>query len=232
MSDIKLLVVEDDREINRIVSKTLSNEGYLIDSVYNGFDALEYIRSRQYHMIVLDIMIPKIDGLEVLRRVREKGNLPILILSAKSEDTDKIIGLGLGADDYMVKPFNSGELVARVKAQLRRYLYFNGAKTAEATVIRHLDLELDLDTFTLKINEKQVVLSSKEFEIIKLLMSNPKKVFTKDMIYKVVWGEDFISDENTIMIHIHRLREKIEKDASKPRYIKTVWGIGYKLAEV
>jgi len=232
MSDINILVVEDDSEINHLVSRTLLNEGYTIDSVFNGLEALQYFKSKHYHMIILDLMIPKTDGYEVLRRVREKSNIPILILSAKSEDTDKIIGLGLGADDYMIKPFNISELVARVKAQLRRYLYFNSVSVEEVCLLKHLEMELDLNTFVLKVKDKQIVLSSKEFEILKLLMSNPKRVFTKDVIYQSVWGEDFIADENTIMIHIHRLREKIEDDASKPRYIKTIWGIGYKLAEV
>lgn len=231
MNKIKILVVEDDREINQLVSTYLLKEGYAIESVYNGLDAVSRLSSDSYHMVLLDLMIPMVDGYEVLRKIREKEKIPVLILSAKSDETDKIIGLGLGADDYMTKPFSITELIARVKAQLRRYLYFSGISEETMQVLKHLDIEMNTGTYELSVGKKAVSLTAKEFEILKLFMSNPKKVFTKTQIFNVVWGEDYMNDENTVMVHIHRLREKIEADPSNPRYIQTIWGIGYKLAE-
>lgn len=231
MSDIKILVVEDDLEINKLVSEHLQREGYLVDSVFSGEDAFLNLAMGYYQMVILDIMMPKIDGYEVLRKIRQKSNTPVLILSAKSQETDKIIGLGLGADDYMTKPFGMGELTARVKAQLRRYLKFSAEKEQEIEILKHHDIEMNLSTFEVKIGNKNALLTAKEFEIFKLFMSNPKKVFTKSQLFKTVWGGDYLNDENTVMVHIRRLREKIEADPSNPKYIQTVWGIGYKLVE-
>lgn len=231
LEQIKILVIEDDREINQLVSKYLLKNGFLVDSVYNGSDALEKFRSTSYQMAILDLMIPYVNGYEVLRKIREKTNFPVLILSAKSSESDKVIGLGLGADDYMSKPFSIEEFIARVKAQLRRYMDF-GNSSAEASVLRHLDLELDLNTYRVKIAGRPITLTNKEFEILKLLMKQPNMVFTKAQIFNLVWQEEYVSDENTVMVHIRRLREKIEVDPSNPRYIHTVWGIGYKLGEV
>lgn len=231
MSDIKILVVEDDLEINKLVSEHLQREGYLVDSVFSGEDAFLNLAMGYYQMVILDIMMPKIDGYEVLRKIRQNGNIPVLILSAKSQETDKIIGLGLGADDYMTKPFGMGELTARVKAQLRRYLKFSAEKEQEIEILKHHDIEMNLSTFEVKIGNKNALLTAKEFEIFKLFMSNPKKVFTKSQLFKTVWGGDYLNDENTVMVHIRRLREKIEADPSNPKYIQTVWGIGYKLVE-
>jgi DNA-binding response OmpR family regulator len=231
MIDIKILVVEDDLEINKLVSEHLQREGYLVDSVFSGEDAFLNLAMGYYQMVILDIMMPKIDGYEVLRKIRQKSNTPVLILSAKSQETDKIIGLGLGADDYMTKPFGMGELTARVKAQLRRYLKFSAEKEQEIEILKHHDIEMNLSTFEVKIGNKNALLTAKEFEIFKLFMSNPKKVFTKSQLFKTVWGGDYLNDENTVMVHIRRLREKIEADPSNPKYIQTVWGIGYKLVE-
>jgi len=228
---IKILVVEDDREINQLVSSHLSREGYTVESVYDGGDAVKRLISGFYHMVILDLMIPVVDGYEVLRKIREKEKIPVLILSAKGEETDKIIGLGLGADDYMIKPFSLGELTARIKAQLRRYLYFSGTDENEKQILKHLDIVMDTSSYELKVGSREVALTAKEFEIFKLFMSNPRKVFTKTQIFNSVWVEDYINDENTVMVHIRRLREKIEDEPSNPKYIQTVWGIGYKLAE-
>ncbi len=231
MDNIRILVVEDDKEINRLVSDNLSKEGYSIDSLYNGADALEKVKSEHYQMVILDIMLPKVDGYEVLQKIRENGNTPVLILSAKSQETDKIIGLGLGADDYLSKPFGTGELTARVKAQLRRYLRFSPESEKKSEIIRHLDIVMDTCTYEVTIGGMPVALTAKEFEILKLFMNHPRKVFTKNQLFRVIWGGDFLKDENTVMVHIRRLREKIEKDPSNPKYIQTIWGIGYKLVE-
>lgn len=229
----RILVVEDDLEINRLVSEHLLREGYSVDRVFNGASAFLKLSSEPYQMVVLDLMMPVVDGYEVLQKIRKMGNIPVLILSAKCEETDKIIGLGLGADDYMTKPFSMGELTARVKAQLRRYLKFSSEAEAEnrTFVIKHLDIEMDTNTFEVKTGGRIISLTAKEFEILKLFMLNPKKVFTKTQLFKAVWGENYLNDENTVMVHIRRLREKIETDPSNPKYIQTVWGIGYKLTE-
>ncbi len=231
MKDINILVVEDDPEINLLVSAHLSREGFNTVSVSNGVDAIRKLASETYQMVILDIMLPEVDGYEVLQEIRAIGNTPVLILSAKCQETDKIIGLGLGADDYMTKPFGIGELTARVRAQLRRYLRFSSEADKKIEIIRHLDIEMNTSTFEVSAGGRPVSLTAKEFEILKLFILNPKKVFTKTQLFGSVWGEDYLNDENTVMVHIRRLREKIEIDPSKPEYIQTVWGIGYKMVE-
>lgn len=231
VENVKVLVVEDDKEINRLVSDNLSKEGFFVFSAYDGAEALKIIGEHSFQMVILDLMLPKVDGYEVLWKVREYGNTPVLILSAKCQETDKIIGLGLGADDYLTKPFGVGELNARVKAQLRRYLRFSPEGEKKAETIKHLDIELNTCTYEVIIGGKPVALTAKEFEILKLFMSHPKKVFTKNQLFRIIWGEEFLKDENTVMVHIRRLREKIEIDPSNPKYIQTIWGIGYKLVE-
>ncbi len=228
---IKILIVEDDRDINRLIADNLVKEGYSVTSTYDGAAAIEYFEADKFQLVILDIMLPKIGGYEVLQKIREKGNTPVLILSAKCEETDKIIGLGLGADDYLAKPFGIGELTARVKAQLRRYLKFSCEPQLQTQIVRHMDIEMDINTYEVKVGGNSVTLTAKEFEILKLFLKNPKKVFTKNQMFKSIWGENYINDENTVMVHIRRLREKIEKDPSNPRYIQTIWGIGYKLVE-
>ena len=232
MDNINILVAEDDMDINRLVTRYLIKEGYNVEGVHDGREALRYITSRQYHLIVLDLMMPHINGFDLLRKIREIGNKPVLILSARSEDSDKIEGLGLGADDYISKPFNIEELVARVKAQLRRYLLYNIHASPNSMILQCMDIIMNPANYEITISGKPVILTAKEFDILKLFMENPRRVFTKQQIFNAIWGEDFISDENTVMVHIRRLREKIEVDPSNPRYIHTVWGIGYKLAEV
>lgn len=231
MEQIKILIVEDDREINRLIADNLVKEGYCAISTYDGAAAVEKFGADEFQMVILDIMLPKVGGYEVLQKIREKGNTPVLILSAKCEETDKIIGLGLGADDYLAKPFGIGELTARVKAQLRRYLKFSCEPDRQTQIIRHMDIEMNISTYEVKVGGNSATLTAKEFEILKLFLQNPKKVFTKNQMFKSIWGENYINDENTVMVHIRRLREKIEKDPSNPRYIQTIWGIGYKLVE-
>lgn len=232
MSNIKILVVEDDREINFLISNYLSKEGYIVDCSFDGMDAIDRFQKSKYQLVILDLMLPALSGGEVLIKIREKAMVPVIILSAKDEQTDKIVGLELGADDYVTKPFEMGELIARVKAQLRRYIEFNNSVVNENKNLKHGKLQLDLDTYELSIDEKQIPLTAKEFEIVKLLMTYPNKVFTKAQLFNTIWKEDYMSDENTVMVHISRLRNKIEDDSSNPKYIKTVWGIGYKLGEV
>lgn len=233
MNNINILLVEDDIEINRLVQKYLAKENYNVDPVFDGQQALEQFRTREYHLVILDLMIPRVDGYEVLRRIRERNHLPVLILSAKTEEMDKVLGLGLGADDYLTKPFNKGELMARVKAQLRRYLYFkNKSKNnndEDNKVLRYKGLSLNLSTYQVQRGEDVLELTPKEFELLKLFLSNPGQVFSKSQIFNQVWDDNYYSDDNTVMVHIRRLRKKIEVDPSDPTYIQTVWGIGYKL---
>lgn len=232
MEQVRILVVEDEKEINGLVARYLEKEGYRVDSAYTGYEAVTCLETGSYQLVILDLMIPGPDGYEVLRKLRLKNQAPVLILTAKGEETDKIIGLGLGADDYMTKPFGMGELIARVKALLRRSLYFNVDSSVGKKILRHLELELDPETHEVRSEGRLVNLTAKEFEILKLFMTYPRKVFTRNQIFDAVWGEDFVADDNTVMVHIRRLREKIEKDPSTPRYIQTVWGMGYKLSEV
>ena len=224
-----ILVVEDDKEINNLISDALTKESYSITQVFDGRQAVEKYNDN-FQLIILDLMLPYVDGIEVLRTIREKSNLPVIILSAKEEETDRIIGLGMGADDYMVKPFSVRELAARVKAQLRRYINYNGKK--EENYILQYD-EMKLDTLNYKIYklDEEVNLTKKEFEILKLFLSNPNRVFTKAQIFNNVWENEYLNDDNTVMVHIKRLRNKIENNPNEPKYIVTVWGIGYKLGE-
>lgn len=240
MNTVRICIIEDDREINKLLAAYLSKEGYITDSAYDGTEALSLLTHNEYHLVILDLMLPGIDGYELLRRIRERGHAPVMILSAKSEETDKIIGLGLGADDYMTKPFSIGELTARAKALLRRYLYFTEQQyqagreasiKAENPYMTYRHLKLNLLTYELQVGDRTVSLTAKEFDILKLFMSHPSRVYTKAQIFNQVWGEHFIADDNTVMVHIRRLRTKIEKDPSNPTCLVTVWGIGYKLGE-
>lgn len=232
MKNISILVVEDDNEINYLIAKYLRKEGYIVDCSFDGIEAIYKFENMTYQLVILDLMLPKLNGAEVLLKIRGKGTIPVIILSAKDEQTDKIFGLELGADDYITKPFDIGEVIARVKAQLRRYLHFDNSKIEENQILEHGKLQLNLNNYELKAGEIKIPLTSKEFEIIKLFMSYPNKVFTKSQLFNAVWKEEYITDENTVMVHISRLRSKIEENSSNPKYIKTVWGIGYKLGDV
>ncbi|MBA4601013.1 response regulator transcription factor [Thermoactinomyces mirandus] len=225
---IRILLVEDDQKINQLVCNALKKEGYTVDPCYDGLQAFQNFKNFDYHLVILDLMLPGIDGLDLLRQFRMDDNVPIMILSAKTEEMDKVYGLGLGADDYMIKPFSVSELVARVKAHLRRYMILNHSERPNGRKIKLGDLELDLHEYTVSKGEQKQNLTRIEFELLKLFMTNPRRVFTKTQIYDAIWEDSFVTDENTVMVHIRRLRTKIEDDPSKPRYIKTVWGIGYK----
>jgi DNA-binding response OmpR family regulator len=224
----RILVVEDDREINKLLTGALAREGFLAAGAYTGAEALQMFASGTYQLVVLDLMIPAPDGFAVLMEIRKKSDLPVLILSARKEEADKVAGLALGADDYLEKPFSVSEFAARVQAQLRRYLRYAPGRP-DADTLACGELRINLRDCTVSVAGRKAELTAKEFGILRLLMENPRKVFTKAQLFQSIWGEDYLNDENTVMVHIHRLREKIEDDPAAPRRIRTVWGIGYKL---
>lgn len=226
---INILLVDDDSDIRGAIAKLLSLEGYRIIEAANGLEALDALNTNEIHLILLDIMMPKLDGLSALMKIREKNNLPIIMLSAKSEDTDKVLGLSMGADDYISKPYSPQVLLARVKSQLRRYLELGVMENNNPEVIRNGSLALDTGTKQLFINGNDAKLTSTEYKIMEFLMHNLGMVFSADKIYESVWKEDSFGAENTVMVHIRRIREKIEIDPKNPDYLKVVWGIGYKI---
>jgi len=230
MENIKILVVDDDREIAGAIEKLLALEGYHVVKAYNGFDALEALVSGDIKLILMDVMMPRLDGLSATLKIRESKNIPIIILSAKSEDSDKILGLSMGADDYITKPFNPQELIARVKSQLRRYMHLGDMESVNcSSQIVVGGLCLDTDAKQLKVDGEDVHLTAKEFQILELLMKNKGIVFSAEKIYERVWKASPYSVENTVMVHIRRIREKIEINPKEPNYLKVVWGIGYKI---
>lgn len=229
----RILLVEDDVAISDMVNGYLINDGFLVKTAYDGEKALDIFNAEDFDLILLDLMIPKIDGMEVMKIIREKSSIPILITSAKDSDLDKALGLGFGADDYISKPFSMIELSARIKANIRRATkYSNTEMKLEATeknIITIENLIVDLDNFSASKGTEKLKLTSKEFEILKLFVTNLNRVFTKSQIYSLIWNDEYYGDENVINVHIRRLREKIEDDPSNPKYIKTLWGIGYKM---
>jgi DNA-binding response OmpR family regulator len=235
MTDARVLVVEDDPDVNRLIVSTLEKENMSAVPAYDGLEADHALRTSEFDLVILDLMIPRIDGWELLTRIRSTSRVPVIILSAKDEETDKIVGLGLGADDYMTKPFGVNELKARVKAHLRRKAYYtewqNETRNQPVPVIRLGQVELDGRLYQCRVNGVAHDLTAKEFEIVKLFMTHPNQIFTKAQIYERVWGDDYVADENTVMVHIRRIRKKIEPDPSQPQFIQTVWGIGYKWGE-
>lgn len=226
-----ILVVEDDIDIIKLLKIYLENDGNKVLSAKNGLEALEVMKNTKIDLVVMDIMMPQMDGYELTKRIREKLNIPILILSAKNEDTDKILGLNLGADDYITKPFNPLEIVARVNSNLRRFYDLNKSIEVESNKEKLVVGELVLDTqkMTLFKGEDEIIVTPTEFKILSLLMKTPGRVYTKVQIYEAINGEYFDSDDNTIMVHISRLRDKVENESKNPEYIKTVRGIGYKI---
>lgn len=230
MAPSKILVVDDDREIVAAITKNLEAEGYVVFQAYDGLQALELMTRETIHLVLLDIMMPNLDGLSATMKIREKKNIPIILLSAKSEDSDKVLGLTMGADDYITKPFSPAELAARVRSQLRRYMQlgdYSGNLNVEQIVVG--GLMLDLGSKLLYVDGDPVKLTATEYKILKLLMENPGRVFSAEEIYERVWEEDSYSVENTVMVHIRRIREKIEINPREPEYLKVVWGIGYKM---
>ncbi|WP_065067046.1 MULTISPECIES: response regulator transcription factor [Brevibacillus] len=232
VEEITVLVVDDDEEIRNLIAIYLQNEGYRVLKAADGLEALEVLKQNEVHLLVLDIMMPRLDGIQACLKIREEQHMPIIMLSAKSQDMDKIYGLSTGADDYMTKPFNPLELVARVKSQLRRYLRLNQGYTAREDEIEIGDLTINTATREVKVNGRDVKLTPTEFAILELLARNRGVVFSTEQIYERVWKEPFCQSDNTVMVHIRKIREKIEEDTRKPRYIKTVWGVGYKIESV
>jgi DNA-binding response OmpR family regulator len=225
-----VLVVDDDKEIVNAIAINLEKEGYRALKAYNGLQALEVLNSRTVHLIILDIMMPRMDGLSATLKIREQKNIPIIVLSAKSEDTDKILGLSMGADDYVTKPFNAAELMARVRSQLRRYMTLGDINAkSRSNILRSGGLSFDVESRTLSVDGEPVRLTATETGIVELLMRHPGRIFPAEEIYERVWREQAYRVENTVMVHVRRIREKIEINPKEPKYLKVVWGIGYKI---
>lgn len=223
-----ILVCDDEKDIVSALTIYLQAEGYQVFGASNGLQALETLRHEQIHLVLLDIMMPGLDGLHTMQRLREFSNVPVILLTAKSEDNDKILGLTAGADDYVTKPFNPMELTARVKSQLRRYTSLGDIHSSGENTIVNGRLTFNLDEHVLYADGEPVKLTATETKIVELLMRNPGRIFPAEEIYSKIWNESAYSTENTVMVHIRRIREKIEINPGEPEYLKVVWGIGYK----
>lgn len=226
----KILVAEDDEDIIQLLKLYLENEGFSVLTAKDGVEAMEILEKEAVDLALLDLMMPRMNGYELTKKIREMSNIPIIILTAKNQDSDKILGLNIGADDYLTKPFNPLEIIARVRSNLRRFYDLNtekAVKQEENTLVQG-ELTLDLETFTLYKSGEEVILTPTEYKILQLLMKSPGRIYTKVQLYEKINGEYFENDDNTMMVHISRLREKIEEDSKNPKYIKTVRGLGYK----
>ena len=222
-----ILVVDDEKLIVKGIKFSLEQDGMEVTAAYDGEEALQYIKEGNFDLVVLDVMLPKMDGLQVCQQVREFSQIPIIMVTAKGEDMDKIMGLEYGADDYITKPFNILELKARIKAILRRSVKKVTAEPQAKNVLKARDLELAYDSRRVFINGKEVNLTAKEFDLLELLMENPGKVYSREKLLDTVWGYDYPGDVRTVDVHVRRLREKIEANPSEPKYIFTIWGVGY-----
>jgi len=229
MRDINILIADDDKEIAELIAIHLKEEGYGVTKVSDGQEAIDAIESQIYDLVILDIMMPKMDGYEVINHIRQKHNMPIIFLSAKTSDFDKVQGLIIGADDYMTKPFTPIELVARVNAQLRRFIKLNNYRVNrdKETNLDYGGLTISLDERSVYIYSERIELTPKEFDILYLLASHPKKVFSVENIFQNVWEEAYLEGANTVMVHIRQLRKKLKEDQRQDKWIKTVWGVGY-----
>ena len=230
-----ILVVDDDKEIVESIEIYLNNEGYKVFKAYDGLEALDILMREDIHLILMDIMMPKLDGIKATIKIRQDKNIPIILVSAKGEDTDKILGLNIGADDYITKPFNLLELIARVKSNLRRYVTlgtYNNEKLGNNEVLISGGLELNTSTKEVKVDGQIVRVTPIEFKILNLLIANKGRVFSIDEIYEKVWNEESFNVENTVAVHIRRIRGKIEINPKEPRYLKVVWGVGYKIEKL
>lgn len=243
MNQHKLLLVEDDTEISEMLKNYLTAENFDVTCAFDGQEACRQFDAAAFSLVLLDLMIPKVSGMDVMQHIRKSSFVPVIILSAKDTETDKTLGLALGADDYITKPFSVVEVLARIKANIRRATQYGGALAAAPSVMDSEkssgaeeiliagDLTMNLSDYTLTKRGEVVELTAKEFEILKLFMQNPKKVYTKEQLYSLVWNDAYLGDENAVNVHISRLRNKIEDDSRNPRYVLTVWGIGYKLGK-
>ena len=226
---LNILVCDDDKEIVEAIEIYLQQEGYQVFRAYDGEDALKILKEEEIHLLIIDVMMPKLDGIRATLKIREESSIPIIILSAKSEDTDKILGLNVGADDYITKPFNPLELVARVKSQLRRYTKLGNAAENGQAVYQVGGLAINDELKEVTVDGEIVKLTPIEYNILLLLMKNQGKVFSINQIYENILNEDAIGADNTVAVHIRHIREKIEINPKEPRYLKVVWGVGYKI---
>ena len=229
----KILVCDDDKEIVEAIDIYLTQEGYHILKAYDGEQAIKILKSEKVDLLIIDVMMPRLDGIRATLKIREEHSLPIIILSAKSEDADKILGLNVGADDYVTKPFNPLELVARAKSQLRRYNQLGSSVKIESEKIYEVGgLSINDDLKSVTVDGDSVKLTPIEYNILLLLVKNQGKVFSIDQIYESIWNEDAIGADNTVAVHIRHIREKIEINPKEPRYLKVVWGVGYKIEKL
>ena len=229
---MKLLLVEDDMEISQMLKDYLETENYEVICAVDGEEACKKFDRDAYSLVLLDLMIPKISGMEVMQHIRQNSTVPIIIVSAKDTDADKTLALGLGADDYITKPFSVTEVLARIKANIRRSTQYSKPAEQENETLLIGDLVMNLIDYTVTKKKVKVDLTAKEYEILKLLLQNPKKVYTKEQIYSRIWNDAYLGDENAVNVHISRLRNKIEDNPRNPKYVITVWGIGYKLGDL
>jgi DNA-binding response OmpR family regulator len=228
---MNILVCDDDKSIVDAIGIYLENESYLVYKAFNGVEAIEMIENNEIHLIIMDIMMPKMDGITATMKIREENKIPLIMLSAKSEDYDKILGLNIGADDYITKPFNPLELIARVKSQLRRYTTFGSLET-RSNVYQTGGLMIDDERKLITVDGEEVHLTPVQYKILKLLTANAGRVFSIEEIYEKVWNETAFSPENTVTVHIRKIREKIEINTKEPKYLKVVWGVGYKVEKI
>lgn len=224
-----ILVCDDDKEIVEAIEIYLMNEGYQIYKAYDGIQAIEMLKQHDIHLLIMDVMMPRLDGIHATLKIREYSSIPIIILSAKSEDTDKILGLNIGADDYVTKPFNPLELIARVKSNLRRYTTLGSLNVENNAIFSVGGLSINDDNKEVTVDGEVVKLTPIEYNILLLLVKNQGRVFSIDQIYENIWNEDAIGADNTVAVHIRHIREKIEINPKEPRYLKVVWGVGYKI---
>ncbi|MBR7142466.1 MAG: response regulator transcription factor [Clostridia bacterium] len=231
MKTYRIAVCDDDEDIVRALKIYLTAEGYEVLTASNGMEALELVLQGNVQLLIMDVMMPKLDGIETMTRLREKSNIPVILLTARSEDSDKVLGLNVGADDYVTKPFSPVELLARVKSQLRRYTGLGGIRREEKEIFRIDGVCLDDVSKTVTVDGEAVALTPIEYKILKLLIQNPNRVYSSSQLYRKVWNEEPLGNDGAVAVHIRHLREKIEIDPSEPRYIKVVWGLGYKFAK-
>lgn len=224
-----ILVCDDDKEIVEAIEIYLSQDGYRIFKAYDGQQAIDILQKEEIHLLIMDIMMPKLDGIRATLKIREYSSIPIIMLSAKSEDTDKILGLNIGADDYITKPFNPLELAARVKSNLRRYTSLGSLNQGNKSIYQVGGLVINDDTKQVTVDDESVKLTPIEYNILLLLVKNQGRVFSINQIYERIWNEDAIGADNTVAVHIRHIREKIEINPKEPRYLKVVWGVGYKI---
>ena len=228
---MKLLLVEDDPEICGMLKKFLEKENFEIITANDGEEACSKFSQETCDLVLLDLMLPKISGMDVLQQIRAQSTVPIIIMSAKDTDSDITLGLGLGADDYVTKPFSMVQVLARIKANLRRTGQYAASSPARPSLLSVGELRMNLEDYTVSKQGKEIELTAKEFEILRLLLQNPRKVYTKEQIYSLIWNDAYFGDENAVNVHISRLRNKIEDNPRSPKYVITVWGIGYKSGE-